>query len=127
MNQELSTATSGVQYQPSQVRNERKKHFKSVLKDMRKISVKPLRNFKLKKPKVTRRRPIQDIEPVKLGQRIVFRSQGQVPVKQMVAFHTLIKNDQLRASNLVSLNMRGEPTTGRNSAFLCATRNSFEE
>lgn len=106
---------------------ERRKHIKSIFRSMRKTSAYGLRKSRLNKTRKALRRPIQDVEPLKLGQRIVFRSQGQVPVKQLVAFHRLIKNDQIRASKLLSLNMKGEPTRRRNSAFFCAIRNSFEE
>lgn len=101
--------------------NARRKYLKTYFRQMRKISASRLDN-----PSETPHLR-EDIEPLKLGQRIVFRSQGQVPVKSLVALHRMIRNDSIRGSELATIMSHGQPTRKDNSRFLCVIRNLFEE
>lgn len=61
-------------------------------------------------------------EPISMGQRVVLRSQGRVPVKMLMAIHKMYKNNSVRATDFV----RG-PTYGSMSTELrCAVREYFE-
>lgn len=102
--------------------NQHKMKFKSLFKAMRKISAEQIRNVKNPPPRVR-----QDYEPIKLGQRIVFRRLGRLQVKRLIALHRLIKNEQKTANKLLAANMRGRPTRPRNTMIFLAIRGIFEE
>ena len=100
---------------------ERRKRFEKIFEDIRRISA--------TRPKIPRRRlpPTHEVEPIKLGQRVVFRSQGQIPVKPLIKLHKLIRSDSIRATEALSVGTEGEPTKLRNSGLHCAIRHHFEE
>ncbi|KAL6713547.1 hypothetical protein ACLMJK_009012 [Lecanora helva] len=69
----------------------------------------------------------QDIEPVNIAQRVVFRSQGRLRVRSLVAFHALIKSRSTMATGVLSVLTDGEPTDPGNSSLHSAVRHIFEE
>jgi hypothetical protein len=71
--------------------------------------------------------PFQDNEPIRLGQRVILRSQVPVPVQQLLTLHLMYQKYEVRANKLLNSMMRGEPTREYNTALRCAVREIFEE
>lgn len=69
----------------------------------------------------------QDSEPLKLGQRVILRSGGPVPVQQLVRLHAMYQKYEARANEILETTMRGEPTRESNTALHCVVRELFEE
>ena len=92
-----------------------------------------IRKLRSKVPRKMRMRvreieePFQDNEPLKLGQRVILRSQVPVPVQQLVTLHMMYQKYEVRANKLLNSMMRGEPTREYNTALRCAVREIFEE
>lgn len=97
--------------------------FRSLFKAVRKVSAEKVRNVKTTLPRKVR----QDYEPIKLGQRIVFRRHGRLQVNKLMALHRLIKNKEKIANKLLAANMRGRPTRPLNTLIFLTIRGVFEE
>ena len=100
---------------------ERRKRFRVIFRNMRRISAAGLDQFRQPQPLT------QDLEPIQLGQRVVFRSLGQVPVKRLVELHRLIKCESNAASHALTNLTNSEPTSILNRGLHCAVRHIFEE
>ena len=102
-----------------------RKKLKHLLRKIRNISAK----------KITRVRKhagmVQDIEPLKLGRRLVLRSRAQVPVKKMVALHGLYRDESMWATKFLSESlsgtMEGEPIGISHTSMRCLLRAKIEE
>lgn len=69
-----------------------------------------------------------DLEPIKLSQRVVLRSNVRLPVKLLVELHRLYKNDTARANKLLSTVLnRHEPTDRKYIISYAGIRATFEE
>ena len=70
---------------------------------------------------------IEDPEPLKLGQRIVLRSQTPVPIAVLARLNSLYKSDSVIATELLATMIQGEETWPRNIYYRSAVRAIFEE
>jgi len=122
MNRELRTMTPFTRSSTDiDEHEELGKRFKSIFRKMRNISATQL--SELRRPSS----PTQDVEPIALGQRVVFRAQGQVPVQRLVELHKLMKSKSILASEALNFYTNGEPTSIPYSGLHCAVRHVFEE
>ena len=116
---ELFTAINYVS--TSKQPKERRKRLKALFRKMRKTS-----ETRIRQP-ILPSRLTQDVEPINLSQRVVFRSQGEIPVKVVLRYHDLLKCGSIMATRILSVLTEGEPTDIRNGGLNSALRHFFEE
>lgn len=68
-----------------------------------------------------------DIEPITLCQRVVFRSEGQLPVKRLLQIHKVIKSESNVASKVLSVFSLEETTKNSNAISHSIIRHVYEE
>ena len=116
---ELFTAIDYVR--SSKPPKERRKRIKALFRKIRKIS-----ETRISQP-IQPSRLIQNVEPINLSQRVVFRSQVEIPVKTVLKYHDLLKHGSVAATQILSMLTEGEPTDIRNGGLHSALRHLFEE
>lgn len=119
MDSELRTKTPVVR--PSMDANERRKRFKTIFKQIRKIAAKH-QSKPMQLPQL-----MHDVEPIKLALRVVFRGQGQLPAERLVGLHRLIKTDSSLASEALNVFIDGLKKKPHKVDLHCAIRHMFEE
>ncbi|KAL9100511.1 MAG: hypothetical protein Q9163_004117 [Psora crenata] len=68
-----------------------------------------------------------NFEPVRLGRKVVLRSNVPARVPVLVTFHKLYKSGSARANEVLSATLQGDPTLQINLLKYCAVRSRFEE